>query len=133
MGRGIAQIAAQAGSEVHLFDVQAGAADAARQAICAQWDKLAEKGRIDATQLAVQKARLTCAESLRSLAGCALVVEAIVEDLRAKQTLFRELESIVGPDCMFGTNTSSISVTAIGAALAHPQRLLDCTFLTRHR
>ncbi|KAB2921302.1 MAG: 3-hydroxyacyl-CoA dehydrogenase, partial [Dechloromonas sp.] len=57
-----------------------------------------------------------------------LVVEAIIENLEAKQTLYRDLEAIVGPDCLFGTNTSSISVTAIGSALQRPERLAGLHF-----
>ncbi len=128
MGRGIAQIAAQAGSHVFLFDVQPGAAEAARQAICAQWDKLAEKGRLDAAQLAAQKSRLICADSLATLAGCALVVEAIVERLDIKQALFAELEGILLPAAVMASNTSSLSVTALAAKLKHPERLAGFHF-----
>ncbi|MCX7257556.1 MAG: 3-hydroxyacyl-CoA dehydrogenase NAD-binding domain-containing protein, partial [Polaromonas sp.] len=88
MGRGIAQIAAQAGSTVCLMDAQAGAAETARTAIGAQWDKLAEKGRITADAASAHKARLQVASTLANLAGCDLVVEAIVERLDIKKTLF---------------------------------------------
>ena len=128
MGRGIAQIAAQAGSAVLLFDVQPGAAQNALLAIFAQWDKLAEKGRIDASQLAANKARLTCAESLTSLSGCDLVVEVIVERLDTKLSLFSELESIVAATAVLASNTSSLSVTALAAKLKHPERLAGFHF-----
>ncbi len=128
MGRGIAQIAAQAGSTVLLFDVQPGAAEAAYQSICAQWDKLAEKGRLDATQLAAQKARLSCVDSLAALAACSLIVEAIVERLDIKQALFAELEAILPPGAVLASNTSSLSVTALAAKLKHPQRLAGFHF-----
>jgi 3-hydroxybutyryl-CoA dehydrogenase len=128
MGRGIAQIAAQAGSTVKLFDTQPGAAGTALASIGNQWSKLHEKGRLGAEQLAQHKARLTPVETLTALADCDLVVEAIVERLDAKQRLFSDLEQIVGPDSVLATNTSSLSVTAIGAAMKRPQRLAGYHF-----
>ena len=70
MGRGIAQIAAQAGSRVKLMDAQANAAEKAREAICAQWDKLVEKGRLEATVAADHKTRLLVANTLADLTDC---------------------------------------------------------------
>jgi 3-hydroxybutyryl-CoA dehydrogenase len=128
MGRGIAQIAAQAGSTVKLFDTQAGAVGKAQEALAAQWDKLHEKGRLDATLLAEHKARLVPADTLTALADCDMVVEAIVERLDVKQKLFAELEQVVGPDAVLATNTSSLSVTAIAAALKRPQRFAGYHF-----
>ncbi len=128
MGRGIAQIAAQAGSQVHLMDTQAGAAEKARASICAQWDKLVDKGRLEAALASAHKARLHVASTLADLAGCDLVIEAIVERLEVKKTLFAELEAVVGPDTVLATNTSSLSVTAIAAALKHPQRFAGYHF-----
>ena len=128
MGRGIAQIAAQAASQVFLFDLQRGAAQNAQLAIYAQWDKLAEKGRIDAAQLASLKARLSCADSLSALSACNLVVEAIVERLDAKQALFAELEGILAAGAVIASNTSSLSVTALAAKMKHPERLAGFHF-----
>ena len=128
MGRGIAQIAAQAGSTVQLMDAQAGAAGKAREAICTQWDKLVEKGRLDPAAAAGHKDRLLIAGTLADLAGCDLIVEAIVERLDVKQTLFSELEALVPAQTVLATNTSSLSVTAIAAALKHPERLAGYHF-----
>ena len=128
MGRGIAQIAAQAGSTVLLFDTQADAIAKARDALGAQWDKLVDKGRLDATDAAAHKQRLRPAARLAELAGCDLVVEAIVEKLDVKQGLFAELEGVVGPDAVLATNTSSLSVTAIAAGLKRPQRFAGYHF-----
>ena len=121
MGRGIAQIAAQAGIAVLLHDAVAGAADKARDMLAATFDTLRQKGRMsdDAARAALQRLRVV--ERLDELAGASLVVEAIVEDLEAKRTLFRALEAIVAPDCVLATNTSSLSVTAIAAACAQPR------------
>ena len=128
MGAGIAQVAAAAGHVVKLFDNRAGAAAKAIEGLRAQFGKLAEKGRMSAEAAQAAGERLRVAEQLSDLADAALVVEAIVESLEAKQKLFRELEGIVGSDCIFGTNTSSISVTSIGAALTHPERLAGLHF-----
>ena len=128
MGRGIAQIAAQAGSTVTLYDTQAAAMAAAQQGIGAQWDKLAEKGRMDAADVAACKARLRTATSLQALAGCDLVVEAIVEKLDVKAALFAQLEDIVRPDTVLASNTSSLSITAIAAQLKRPQRVAGYHF-----
>jgi 3-hydroxybutyryl-CoA dehydrogenase len=128
MGRGIAQISAQAGSMVMLMDAQAGAAEKARDAICAQWDKLVEKGRLGADLASACKARLVPASKLNDLADCDLVIEAIVERLDVKQTLFAELEALVSPHTVLVSNTSSLSVTAIAAALKHPERFAGYHF-----
>ena len=128
MGRGIAQIAAQAGSQVHLFDVNAAAVQQAHAAVLAQWDKLLEKGRIDAAQHQAYKASLQPAATLADLAPCDLVIEAAIERLDIKRKLFADLEDIVGPDAVLATNTSSLSVTAIGAGLKRPQRLAGYHF-----
>jgi 3-hydroxybutyryl-CoA dehydrogenase len=128
MGRGIAQIAAQAGSTVTLYDLQPAASAAAQQALSLQWDKLQEKGRMDGPQVAACKARLKCASALPDLASCDLVVEAVVERLDVKAALFAELEAIVGHGAVLATNTSSLSVTAIAAKLKRPQRLAGYHF-----
>ena len=122
MGRGIAQIAAQAGSTVLLFDTQAAAIEQARAAIAAQWDRMVEKGKLPADAAAGHKARLLPAATLAELESCDLVVEAIVERLDVKKSLFAELEGIVGEQAVLATNTSSLSVTAIAADLQRPQR-----------
>jgi 3-hydroxybutyryl-CoA dehydrogenase len=128
MGRGIAQIAAQAGSQVRLFDTQPEAAERGRDAIIAQWHKLQEKGRLDPAACAALAERLMPVDSIQSLADCDLVIEAIVENLEVKRALFRELQRIVGPEATLATNTSSLSVTAIAAALEHPQRMAGFHF-----
>lgn len=128
MGQGIAQIAAQAGVQVRLFDVQEGAALRARTALRATWAKLQEKGKLDAAAVEAAQDRVQVCERLDDLAGCDVVVEAIAEKLEAKQGLFQQLEPIVGEDCVLATNTSSLSVTAIAAACARPQRVAGFHF-----
>ncbi len=128
MGSGIAQVAAAAGHPVKLLDARAGAAEKAVDGIRAQFAKLVDKGRMSAEAAAAAGARLSAVDALAGLADAALVVEAIVESLDAKQQLFRELESLVASDCILATNTSSISITAIGAALQRPERLAGLHF-----
>ncbi|TNF60014.1 MAG: 3-hydroxyacyl-CoA dehydrogenase [Burkholderiales bacterium] len=128
MGRGIAQMAAQAGSQVILFDAQPGAAQKALDALSATWQKLVEKGKMDAPARQALLDRLGLAQRPEDLAACDLVIEAIVERLDVKQQLLRQLEDIVRPDAVLATNTSSLSVTAIGAALQHPARLAGYHF-----
>ena len=128
MGAGIAQVAAAAGHRVRLLDNQAGAAARAVSGIAAQFDKLAAKGKLSAEQAQAASARLLVAEQLSDLADATLVIEAIVENLQVKQKLFCDLEALVGTDCILATNTSSISITAIGAALKRPQRLAGLHF-----
>ena len=123
MGGGIAQIAAQAGVRVILMDSRPGAAAQARDAIARALGKLAEKGKV--TEDAVTRAMgcLFVADALADLAPCHVVVEAIVEDLAVKQALMRDLETVVGDDCLLATNTSSLAVTAIAAACKSPGRV----------
>ena len=128
MGRGIAQIAAQAGSTVLLFDMQANTARAAQLAVFSQWDKLHEKGRLDAAQTDLYKSRLLCAGSLSELSGSDLIVEAVIERLDVKAELFAELESLVRPSTVLVTNTSSLSVTAIAARLKRPDQFAGYHF-----
>jgi len=120
MGRGIAQIAAQAGSQVWLYDTQSEAIQKAKDAVFQVWDTLASKGRLDAETVSAYKSRLHSANSLNDLQSCELVVEAIVERLDIKKSLFVDLENLLPESAVLVTNTSSLSVTAIAAALKRP-------------
>ncbi|MER6421648.1 3-hydroxyacyl-CoA dehydrogenase [Streptomyces sp. NPDC001137] len=128
MGQGIAQVALVAGHRVRLYDAAAGRACEAAAAIGARLDRLVEKDRLTAADRDAARERLLPAESLSELADCSLVVEAVLEQLDAKQALLRELEDIVAEDCLLATNTSSLSVTAIGGALRHPGRFVGLHF-----
>ena len=128
MGAGIAQTAASAGHPVLLFDTREGAAAKAIADIVKVYARLVEKGRMAAADAEAAGARMRVAASLAEVNQAALVVEAIVENLDVKRTLFADLEAIVGDDCILATNTSSISVTAIGAKLRRPERLVGMHF-----
>jgi 3-hydroxybutyryl-CoA dehydrogenase len=128
MGQGIAQVALVAGHPVRLYDTAPGRAAAAAEAIGARLDRLVAKDRLTGADRDAARARLQPAASLTDLADCVLVVEAVLEQLDAKQQLFSDLEDIVGDDCLLATNTSSLSVTAIGGALRNPGRLVGLHF-----
>jgi 3-hydroxybutyryl-CoA dehydrogenase len=128
MGAGIAQVAAAAGHTVKLLDNRPGAAASAVDGIRAQFEKMAAKGKLTAEAAQAAGLRLLAAEHVADLADAGLVVEAIVENLAVKQQLFKDLEAVVSEVCILATNTSSISVTAIGAALKSPQRLAGLHF-----
>ena len=128
MGRGIAQIAAQAGIRALLHDSRPGAARDAKESVSGQLARLAEKGRLERDALARAQANLVIADSRESLASCPIVIEAIVEDLETKRELFRSLEEIVSGDCLMASNTSSFSITAIAAACKRPERIAGFHF-----
>ncbi|WP_328450402.1 3-hydroxyacyl-CoA dehydrogenase [Streptomyces sp. NBC_00386] len=128
MGQGIAQVALVAGHPVRLYDAAPGRAAAAAEAIGARLDRLVAKDRLTGADRDAARARLQPASDLTDLADCVLVVEAVLEELDVKQRLFGELEDIVGDDCLLATNTSSLSVTAIGGALRNPGRLVGLHF-----
>ena len=128
MGRGIAQIAAQAGIRVLLFDALHGAATNAREAVVATLARLAEKGKISPEALAAASTRLEVVRRLDELASAQVIVEAIVENLDVKKQLFQQLEDIIHADCILATNTSSLSVTSIAAACKRPERVAGFHF-----
>src|SRR5256714_6704199 len=128
MGRGIAQIAVQAGIRALLHDSRPGAAQDAKQSVTGQLARLAEKGRLASDELGRAQANLVVADSLSALATCPIIIEAIVEDLQAKRELFRALEGIVSADCVMASNTSSFSITAIAAACKGPERIAGFHF-----
>jgi 3-hydroxybutyryl-CoA dehydrogenase len=128
MGAGIAQVAAAAGHSVKLFDKRLGAAAQAIASIRAQFEKMAAKGKLSAQAAEAAGARLLAVEHVADVFDAGLVVEAIVENLAVKQQLFKDLEAVVSEGCILSSNTSSISITAIGAALKIPQRLAGLHF-----
>ncbi len=128
MGAGIAQVAAQAGCRVKLFDARDGAAAAANAKTAETLNTLAGKGKITADAADATIARLSAAPDLADFHDCDLIVEAIVENLDAKRTLFKSLEGICAPTTVLATNTSSISITAIAAGLARPENVVGMHF-----
>jgi len=128
MGGGIAQVAAAAGHRVVLFDVDAEAPAAAVQRIRGALERLVTKGRMEAAERDALLARIEPCTAMADLAAASLVVEVIVENLDVKRQVFEQLEALVGEDTILATNTSSISITAIGAKLKRPERLVGMHF-----
>ena len=128
MGSGIAQVAAQAGHPVQLFDTRFGAADEACRTLSATFDALTAKGKISADTARSASRRIAAVNVLADCVSARLVIEAIVEDLEAKRALLRELEVIVTPETILASNTSSLSITALAAGLQHPQRVVGMHF-----
>jgi len=128
MGAGIAQLAAQSGHRVLLHDAQAGAAASALTRIAGDLDGAVKRGKLSPQDRDAVLARIEAAPSIESLAGSGLVVEAIVERLDVKQSVFRQLESVLGDDAVLATNTSSISITAVAQGLKRPERLIGWHF-----
>jgi len=128
MGTGIAQIAAQAGLEVMLFDNREGAAQTARANLQQTMDTLVAKGKISSGDAQATLDRLSVACALTDLSDVDVVVEAIIERLDAKQALLAQLEVVVRDDCILATNTSSLSVTSIARECRRPERVAGFHF-----
>src|SRR5690554_2148525 len=124
MGAGIAQVAAKAGHQVLLFDAAEGAAERGRENIARGLQKLVARGKMSGEEVEALVGRIQTIASLQEMAPAALVIEAIVERLDVKQSVFGQLEEICTDTTVLATNTSSISVTAIGSALKRPQNLV---------
>jgi len=128
MGAGIAQVAAVAGHSVWLYDTRKGAARQAISKISQQLARQVEKGRFSEQTKKATLERLQPANSLRELTGSALVIEAIIEDLGTKRDVFAQLETMCSNECIFASNTSSLSITELAATLKSPQRMVGMHF-----
>jgi 3-hydroxybutyryl-CoA dehydrogenase len=128
MGTGIAQVAAQAGHAVLLFDAEQNAAATAKARLATVFEKLVAKGKFSEQVSAQTLSMIEPIQNLDEAANVGLVIEAIVEDIEIKRGLFQQLEGIVNKDCVLATNTSSISVTAIANGMQHPERLVGMHF-----
>jgi 3-hydroxybutyryl-CoA dehydrogenase len=129
MGHGIAQVFAQAGFGVRLVDVAPAMIGKARGNIEKSLDKLVEKGKMSAAGRDSALGRLTTGTSIDTLAGVDYVVEAIVENAAAKRALFASLDALTRPDVILASNTSSISITVLGAATRRPDKVLGMHFM----
>jgi len=128
MGRGIAQVAAQAGIRVLLTDARPAAVAEARQFVGRMLDRAAEKGTLTREQTAAAAARVEAVDSVAGLAPCHVVIEAVAEDLAVKQALFPELEAAVSDDCILSSNTSALPITSIAARCRLPERVAGTHF-----
>ncbi|MDP2409772.1 MAG: 3-hydroxyacyl-CoA dehydrogenase NAD-binding domain-containing protein [Pseudolabrys sp.] len=128
MGAGIAQVAATAGHKVFLYDVVEGAAAKAVARTAAALEKRVADGKLDKDDCAGIVSRMVAAKSMDDLAPAALFIEAIAEDMEIKRGLFAKLEALARPDAILATNTSTLSVTAMAAGLARPERVAGMHF-----
>lgn len=124
MGHGIAQMAATAGYQVVLKDIDEGALATGVGKIEKQLARAVEKGRASQEDADAIRARITLSTSYSDLAGCDLVLEAITEDLPRKLAMWAELDGLVKPEAIFATNTSSLSVIEQAASTSRPDKFV---------
>ena len=129
MGNGIAQVFAQSGFEVTLIDDAAPALERARTTIDKSLAKFVEKGKLTAGDRDAALGRLSSSTRLDEVAGVDYVVEAIFEDATVKRDLFQRLDALTRPDVILTSNTSSISITTLGAATKRPDKVLGMHFM----
>lgn len=129
MGAGIAQVAAMAGYKTLLWDAQTAALDKGHQSILGSLKKMVEKEKLTSAQSTEAAANLTPAKALADFRNVDLVIEAIIENVDIKQKLFSELDGIVKPGALFGSNTSSISITKIAAGTKRPTQVVGIHFM----
>jgi 3-hydroxybutyryl-CoA dehydrogenase len=129
MGNGIAHVAALTGIEVTLIDVNQERVDFAMSTISGNLQRGVDKGKISAEEKEATLGRIRAAVNAEAAADADLVVEAIVEDLEAKRTLFRTLDTACGEQTILASNTSSISITKLAAATRRPDRVIGMHFM----
>ena len=128
MGSGIAQVASQNGHEVVLVDVNTEVLNKANNNLEKVLSRLVEKERISDLEAVAIKERITSASDLESFKDCGIVIEAIVENIDIKKKVFAQLEEITGNECILASNTSSLSIASIGAALKDPSKIIGIHF-----
>lgn len=128
MGNGIAQVAAQTGFDVVLFDVSGAQLERATATIQKSLAKLEEKGKLKGSAAEIQK-RLRTTTKFEELKNCQFIVEAATENREVKFKIFRDLNELLAKDAVLATNTSSISITEIGAKSGRPDKVAGMHFM----
>lgn len=128
MGSGIAQVLATAGNQVLLYDSNPIAVEKAGQNLEAQFQKLAEKGKLTYEEAETYFDNIKLSDQLSELKDSELIIEAIIEDLEIKKKMFQKLENLVSEDCILATNTSSLSIASIASACQKPNRVIGIHF-----
>lgn len=128
MGAGIAQVAAQAGHEVILVDVNQVQLDKALASYHKVFDRMIEKGQLDEAGKTEVLNRLALKNAISDFAPCDLIIEAIVEKIEVKHAVFKEMEAVVSADCILASNTSSLSIASIGSVLSKSDRVIGIHF-----
>lgn len=129
MGNGIAQVAARAGYDVILRDVKDEFLERGLGAIDKSLQRDVDKGRLSADEKAAIAARIKNTIELEELSGASFVIEAVTEDLSVKTELFKTLDQITSPEAILASNTSSISITRLGAATKRPDKVIGMHFM----
>lgn len=129
MGSGIAQVCATNGYQVMLTDIDQALLERARTTIQKSAAKLHEKGKLTADQLRHATGLIQTSIELESIAGCDLVIEAVLENSTLKKDIFRQLDDLTRPDAILASNTSSISLTEIAAATRRPGQVIGMHFM----
>ena len=128
MGGGIAQVAALNGFTVYLYDIKQEFVDKGLKGIAGAWDKLVARGKMSAEDRDAALPRIVGTLDMRDAAKADVVIEAAVEDLDVKRSIFSKLDGIVSPGCILATNTSSLSVTAVASAVGSPDKMVGLHF-----
>lgn len=128
MGSGIAQVAATSGEQVFLYDTNAAALDKAKASLQKILARLVEKGKINQEESIGIQSRINYVSSLQEMSSADIVIEAIIENLEIKQSVFKELESIVSNDCILASNTSSLSIASIASSCDRANRVVGIHF-----
>lgn len=128
MGSGIAEVAAKAGFEVVLRSREQSSADAMVASLVKSLAKQVERNKIEQSEADAVRARVTATDHLGALVDCDLVIESVVEDLEIKRALFTELDSIVKPEAILATNTSTLPIIEMAVATHRPEKVLGVHF-----
>lgn len=128
MGSGIAQVASQSGHEVVLFDTNSDQLEKAKAKLAKIMTRLVEKERVTADESTAIQDRIKYINTVQDFAGCGLVIEAIIENLDIKKSVFQQLEGIVDASCILASNTSSLSIASIAAACEKAERVIGIHF-----
>ncbi len=128
MGSGIAQVFAQASHPVVLYDTNQDALDRSKQNLAKTFEKLVAKEKYTAEKAQEIQANIQYAADLNAFASCDLIIEAIIENLEVKKSVFKNVEDIVSADCIIASNTSSLSIASIASACTKPERVIGIHF-----
>jgi 3-hydroxybutyryl-CoA dehydrogenase len=129
MGRGIAQVGAQVGYQVKIYDISSEGLQSGLDFIHKQMNRGVEKGKWDQAHVEQTMSSLSTTDQLSSLSDCDLVVEAATENKKIKFEIFRQLDEVLGENAILATNTSSISITEIAAVTKRPERVAGMHFM----
>ncbi len=129
MGSGIAQVAAAAGFDVTIRDVDDSLVDDGLEAVESGLDRAVDRGELTQSQATAARERVHGTTDLSDLADCQLCIEAVVEDLRVKRDVLADLDRMTASDVILGTNTSTLSITALAAATDRPSQVIGIHFM----